>query len=94
MTIDFISTFHQPTGSYFSDTLRTLRLTNDIRLEMVNWSDLWARLKTSVYDRRGNEIAEIGTTWVASLMAMDALSSFNNHELLQIGQASDFIAPA
>lgn len=44
---------------------------NPVNLVQVDWDSIWRELLNVAIYRRGADIAEIGSTWLESLVAMD-----------------------
>jgi multiple sugar transport system substrate-binding protein len=62
-----------------------------IRVKPLLWESGWAELvKVALYGE-GPHISEIGTTWCASLVAMDALRPFTPREVASFGGPSAFL---
>src|SRR5687767_3696197 len=49
------------------------------------WGDIWRELVNIGIYRRGPDIAEIGSTWLESMVAMQSLNPFSAHDINQIG---------
>jgi len=62
-----------------------------VRVNALPWATGWADLiKTALYGS-GPDVSEIGTTWCASFVAMNALRPFDPRELASAGGASAFL---
>ena len=57
----------------------------------VGWESIWRELVNVGIYRRGPDIVEVGTTWLESLVAMNALRPFSPNEIDQLGGKSAFI---
>lgn len=63
-----------------------------VEFEVIQWHDGWARLHEMSIHGRGADISEIGSTWLADLVKMNALKSFSPFKMKQIGNENDFIS--
>jgi multiple sugar transport system substrate-binding protein len=62
-----------------------------VSLSQFGWENLWRELvKVGIY-RRGPDIAETGSTWLESLVAMEYLHSFSANEINSIGGKEVFL---
>jgi ABC-type glycerol-3-phosphate transport system substrate-binding protein len=59
-----------------------------------SWDDLWRQLLHTAIYQPETDLAEVGTTWLDSLMAMNALRPFSRNDLLSIGDRDVFIPSA
>jgi len=50
-----------------------------------DWENIWRELVSVGIHRRGPDIAETGSTWLESLVAMQSLNPFSAHDINQIG---------
>ena len=82
----------------------TLRLQSEIerfgkdknqstKISTVSWDNIWRELVNIGIYRRGPDIAEIGSTWLDGLVAMQSLSPFSARAIDQIG-GKDVFLPA
>ncbi|MGC1377428.1 MAG: extracellular solute-binding protein, partial [Anaerolineales bacterium] len=62
-----------------------------VDFEVTNWHTGWARLVEMAIYGRGPDLSEVGSTWVADLVRMNALMEFSPLEMKQIGSENDFI---
>jgi multiple sugar transport system substrate-binding protein len=60
----------------------------------INWDAIWQELLNTGIYRRGPDLSEIGTTWLYSMISMNALHSFNDRETRQIGGSQAFLPGA
>jgi multiple sugar transport system substrate-binding protein len=65
-----------------------------VKLSKFGWEDIWRELLNTAIYRRGADIAEIGSTWLESLVAMDALNPFSARDIYQIGSQDVFFPAA
>jgi multiple sugar transport system substrate-binding protein len=62
-----------------------------VRVSALSWVTGWTDLvKTALYGS-GADVSEIGTTWCASFVSMNALRPFAPHEVASLGGASTFL---
>ncbi len=65
-----------------------------VRVRALPWATGWADLvKTALYGS-GADVSEIGTTWCASFVSMNALRPFAPREVDALGGESAFLAPS
>lgn len=62
-----------------------------VRLRSLDWNTAWADLLQGVLHREGPDVSEIGTTWLGSLVGMDAVSPLSYEETLALGGPEAFI---
>jgi multiple sugar transport system substrate-binding protein len=67
---------------------------NPINLLQVGWESAWRELLNIAIYRRGADVAEIGSTWLESLVAMDVLNPFSARDIYQIGSKEVFFPAA
>jgi multiple sugar transport system substrate-binding protein len=58
------------------------------------WEDIWRELVNVGIYRRGPDIAESGSTWLESLVAMESLNPFSAHDINHIGGKEIFFPAA
>lgn len=62
-----------------------------VSLNILKWETGYSELsQDAIYDR-GPDVSEVGTTWISSLVAMNALRPYTASELAKIGEPEDFI---
>ena len=59
-----------------------------------SWASVWHALVNVGIYRRGADIAEVGTTWLDSLISMNALRPFSDRDLAILGGAPAFLPSA
>ncbi len=65
-----------------------------VRLRLYTWDSAWSELiKTALYND-GPDISEIGSTWLGDLVTMNALNSFGERELDDLGAGTLFLPSA
>jgi multiple sugar transport system substrate-binding protein len=62
-----------------------------VHLRSLNWNTAWNELLHAVFQQQGPDVSEIGTSWLGSLVSMDALSPLHHEETLALGGPSAFI---
>ncbi len=62
-----------------------------VRLRTMRWSTAWTDLLTIASRGAGPDVSHIGSTWVSSLAAMNALRSFRLVEVQEMGGARAFL---
>ena len=55
------------------------------------WDVIWKELVNAAIYRRGADLSETGSTWIANLVAMNALRPFTTHEIDWLGGPSAFL---
>lgn len=65
-----------------------------IDLIRMKWEGAWPKLLTYALQGTGPDISHVGSTWVSSLLAMNALREFSPHEVQMLGGSQVFTAPA
>jgi multiple sugar transport system substrate-binding protein len=71
----------------YEETHRT-----DIEVTAILWNDLWLALRQIAIARSSMDVSEIGSTWLSSLVSMNALRHFSHQEVAHIG-GSDIFQP-
>ncbi len=59
-----------------------------------SWESVWRALVDVGIYRRGADFAEVGTTWLDSLISMNALRPFSDRDLAILGGAPSFLPSA
>lgn len=62
-----------------------------VRLRILAWETAWADLLKVALYQYGPDVSEIGTTWLSSLVAMDALQPFTGFKVQAFGDAAAFL---
>lgn len=65
-----------------------------VRLELIPWSEAWSRLVEYAIYQSGPDLSETGSTWVADLIAMNALSPFPLETVRYITDGERFLETA
>jgi multiple sugar transport system substrate-binding protein len=92
--IEFLTVANdQGSVQQIEDLLARFQQTSHISLHnnFVSWDAIWRELVNVGIYRRGADIAELGTTWLESLMAMNVLRPFTANEINRLGGKSAFI---
>jgi multiple sugar transport system substrate-binding protein len=56
-----------------------------------DWETIWAELVNTGIYRRGADVSEIGSSWLESLIAMNALRPFSESEISALGGQGQFL---
>jgi multiple sugar transport system substrate-binding protein len=62
----------------------------DVRLQKLSWENAWNELLSYGLHNRGPDISQVGTTWLGSLVSMQALTPFAQHEIDYLGGSQLF----
>src|SRR3974377_529065 len=65
-----------------------------VKVRTLSWDTAWRDLVKAALYSAGAEVAEIGSTWLGDLVAMNALHAFTPDEVNLLGRASNFIPSA
>jgi multiple sugar transport system substrate-binding protein len=79
--------------TYLEEQLRSGDFSNIVDLQFATWGTLFSTLKKAAFQKRGAEVAEIGSTWLGSLVAMNALRPFSPAEITRLGGVNIFYPP-
>jgi multiple sugar transport system substrate-binding protein len=63
----------------------------DVRLKRMEWGNAWAQLIGFATQGQGVDISHIGSTWVSSLMTMNALRPIPPHVINKLGGEQAFV---
>jgi multiple sugar transport system substrate-binding protein len=63
----------------------------EVKLTRMEWSDAWPQLINISTHGQGADISHVGSTWVSSLISMNALRSIPSHVITKIGGEESFI---
>src|SRR5215211_6552469 len=63
----------------------------EVRLTRMEWSNAWQHLINISTQGQGADISHVGSTWVSSLVSMNALRPIPSHILTKIGSEDSFI---
>jgi len=97
--IDFSIMADTADPPYKADLLRLLtqfesKERTRVNLTVVPWMEGWTQMvKVALYGH-GPDVSEVGTTWVSSLVAMNALLAFSQRHIDGMGGAKAFLSPA
>ncbi len=67
---------------------------SSVRTTVFDWNTIWKDLVNIGIYKRGADVSEVGTTWMGSLISMDALRAFKRTEISQIGGERAFLPAA
>ena len=76
--VDLMSTFKRETGV-------------DVHIKRMEWGDAWPQLIGIATQGHGADISHVGSTWVSSLMTMNALRPIPTHLVNKIGGEQAFV---
>lgn len=62
-----------------------------VRLRILDWNTAWNEMLQAVFQQKGPDVSEIGSSWLGSLVGMDALSPFSHEETLTLGGPPAFV---
>lgn len=63
----------------------------DVHLKRMDWGDAWPQLIGIATNGQGADISHVGSTWVSSLMTMNALRALPSHLINKIGGEQAFV---
>jgi multiple sugar transport system substrate-binding protein len=66
----------------------------DVKTRRMQWTDAWPQLINISTQGQGADISHIGSTWVSSLVSMNALRSIPAHIITKIGGEESFVHSA
>jgi len=66
----------------------------NVHVHGMTWGEAWPVLLTTASQGKGPDVSHIGSTWVSSLVIMNALRPFSAMEVAATGGAQAFVAPA
>jgi ABC-type glycerol-3-phosphate transport system substrate-binding protein len=65
-----------------------------VKVEQMSWDDAWAKLLSYALSGKGPDVSHVGSTWVSSLVGMNAVRKFTDQEVEAMGGSDIFISPA
>lgn len=66
----------------------------NLQLQTVEWGELWPMVSQSAFTKKGAVVAEIGSTWLQSLVGMHALKPINKEDALTLGGEAAYVKAA
>jgi len=63
----------------------------DVNLKRMEWGNAWQQLISIATQGQGADISHVGSTWVSSLMTMNAVRPLPTHLLTKIGGQQAFV---
>jgi multiple sugar transport system substrate-binding protein len=63
----------------------------EVHLKRMDWGDAWPQLIGIATNGQGADISHVGSTWVSSLMTMNALRAIPSHLINKIGGEQAFV---
>jgi multiple sugar transport system substrate-binding protein len=73
------------------DGFRRTHRNIDLPITVLPWDTAWSELVRIALYKDGADVSEIGTTWLASFVGMDALRPFTLPELARMGGEAAFL---
>jgi ABC-type glycerol-3-phosphate transport system substrate-binding protein len=70
-----------------------VKTNRQINLICHDWEYYRRELVNTCIHRAGGDIAEVGSTWLGSMISMNCLRPFSNQELRELGGRESFFAP-
>jgi multiple sugar transport system substrate-binding protein len=64
-----------------------------VQLHVLQWEYAWSELLSYALHGHGPDVSHVGSTWVSSLVKMDALRPFTSKEVREVGGAKAFLNP-
>jgi multiple sugar transport system substrate-binding protein len=65
-----------------------------IKVEQMSWEDAWTKLLSYALTGKSPDVSHVGSTWVSSLIGMNAVRNFSTREVEAMGGAKAFVPPA
>lgn len=65
-----------------------------VKVEQMEWEDAWPKLLSYALSGKSPDVSHVGSTWVSSLVGMNAVRKFSQQEVEAMGGAKTFVAPA
>ena len=93
-TITF-SVIGEPTGDLLKliDEFQQIRNVQ-VRVEQMEWEDAWPKLLSYALSGKSPDVSHVGSTWVSSLVGMNAARKFSQQEVAAMGGSKVFVQPA
>ena len=66
----------------------------DIQLRRMDWSNAWSQLIAIATQGQGADVSHVGSTWVSSLMTMNAVSAIPRNLIAKVGGEQAFVHSA
>lgn len=66
----------------------------DVHLKRMDWADAWGQLISIATQGQGADISHVGSTWVSSLMTMNAVSTIPRNLIAKVGSDQAFVHSA
>jgi multiple sugar transport system substrate-binding protein len=63
----------------------------DVNLKRMEWSNAWQQLIAIATQGHGSDLSHVGSTWVSSLMTMNAVRPIPTHLITKIGGEQAFV---
>ncbi|MBN1657721.1 MAG: extracellular solute-binding protein [Anaerolineae bacterium] len=62
-----------------------------VELRVIEWDNAWPATLSAALQQEGPDVSEIGSSWLGSLLGMNALRPFRHYETLPLGGPAAFI---
>src|SRR6185436_11225790 len=66
----------------------------DVRLRRMDWENAWGQLIGIATQGQGADVSHVGSTWVSSLMTMNAVSAIPRNLIAKVGSDQAFVHSA
>ena len=66
----------------------------DVRLRRMDWENAWGQLIGIATQGQGADVSHVGSTWVSSLMTMNAVSAIPRNLIAKVGSNQAFVHSA
>ena len=66
----------------------------EVRLKRMEWSNAWSQLIGIATQGQGADISHVGSTWVSSLMTMNAVTPIHRNLIAKVGSEQVFVHSA
>lgn len=66
----------------------------DVQLRRMDWSNAWSQLIAIATQGQGADVSHVGSTWVSSLMTMNAVSAIPRNLIAKVGGEQAFVHSA
>jgi multiple sugar transport system substrate-binding protein len=96
-TVELLTAAFEPdTNAWLQQTLSQFSLMSHIKTKNIqfDWEHIWRELVNIGIYRRGPDLAEVGTSWIESLVEMNAIRPISKKEVDAIGGTASFVSSA
>jgi len=88
LSIDFVTPLFDPRANeLLANVLQEFDKKNGRKTNLINyeWGQIWRELVNVTIYRTGGDLAEIGSSWLESLVSMNGLRPFSSQEICEFG---------